>query len=260
MTRLGNRIFTVLAALLPLFAATPAALSTPLRIGNEGDFRPFAFQGPDGKLQGFDIDVANQICQRLKMECEFVVQDFKGMIPALNANKFDLIVSSMTINEDRKKQVLFSKSYYQSVYSFAAPKDRPFEVSKSGLKGKTIGVVAAGAQRRWLQENFGDVVKIQLYDTPADLRADMLNGRIDGTIATMPYLHGAYMEGDLRGKFVFVGETLKSSAYFGEGVGIATRLGNTELIQKVNDAIDAMYADGTFKRINDKYFPFSIAR
>jgi lysine-arginine-ornithine-binding protein len=230
----------LLAAML-VVAGTSTAVAAKLRIGNEGDFRPFAFMGPDGKLQGFDVDVANEICRRLQMECEFVVQDFKGMIPALNANKFDLVVSSMTINEDRKKQVLFSKPYYQSVYAFIAPAGSPFQITKAGLTGKNIGVVANGAQRRWLQETYGDVVKIKLYDAPADIRADMLNGRIDGTVATMPYLYGAYMVGDLKGKFVFVGEQLRDPKYFGEGVGIAAKLGDTDIIAKVNTAVDAMY-------------------
>ena len=257
LTRIGRLSVGVCLALLWVTSAAVGAEKT-LRIGNEGDFRPFAFKDAAGKLQGFDIDIANEICKHLKTECEFVVQDFKGMIPALHANRFDLVVSSMTITEERRKQVLFSAPYYQSVYAFIARADNKFEISKPGLKGKRIGVVSTGAQRKWLEATYGDVIELKLYDKPADVQADMRAGRIDGTIATMPFLYGAYLEKDDKKQFTFVGEPLRDPKWFGEGVGIAARLGDKELIERVNTAVKEIYADGTFRKINDKYFPFSI--
>jgi lysine-arginine-ornithine-binding protein len=251
------RSLALAAAILLIFAGG-VARADKIRVGNEGDFKPFSFSSADGTLQGFDIDVAHEICRRMSAECEITAMDFKGLIPALRAGKIDLIVSSVDITDERRKQVLFSKPYYFSPYSFLALKGKEFEISKAGLQGKTIGVVATGAQRKWLEKYYGDVATIKLYDTPADVRADMLNGRLDGTIANMPYLYGAFMQGDLAGRFSLLGEPIRKSEFFGDGTGICTQLGNDALIKRVNDAIDAMYADGTFKRINDKYFPFYL--
>ncbi len=235
-----------------------AARADSLRIGNEGDFKPFSFMSADGTLQGFDIDVAHEICRRMNADCKITTMDFKGLIPALRAGKIDLIISSVDINDERRKQVLFSKPYYFSPYSFLAPKGKEFEISKAGLQGKTIGVLTTGAQRKWLEKTYGDVATIKLYDTPADVRADLLSGRLDGTIENMPYLYGEFMVGDLAGKFSLLGEPIRKSDYFGDGTGICTQLGNDALIKRVDDAIDGMYADGTFKKINDKYFPFYL--
>ena len=94
--------FTTAVAIAMLNAGLAQAAET-VRIGVEGNYPPFSEVSTDGTLSGFDIDIANALCAKMKVECELVQQEWDGMIPALNAKKFDMIVASMSITDERKK-------------------------------------------------------------------------------------------------------------------------------------------------------------
>lgn len=130
---------TVAAAALAAIALPLAAQDT-LRIGVEGAYPPFSSKESDGTLVGFDIDIAKALCAEMQRECELVEQEWDGMIPALKARKFDAIVASMSITEERKRQIDFSEKYYQTPARLVAPKDAGFEGTPDGLAGKRIGV------------------------------------------------------------------------------------------------------------------------
>lgn len=102
----------VAVAILLLVLPAAAFAQSKLRVGVEGNYPPFSQMGADGRLAGFDVDIAEAVCADLKRECQLVQQEFDGMIPALNARKFDMTVASLAINEERKKAVDFSDSYY----------------------------------------------------------------------------------------------------------------------------------------------------
>lgn len=241
------------------FGAASASAET-LRYCNEADFPPFSYKTPAGEVEGFDVDVANYICKHMGVDCEIVVQEWTGIIPALAAGKCDVIISSMTINEERKQKVLFSEPYYRSVYAVVAPKDLDISLTKEGLSGKTFCMFKASTGLKWLETHFGDVVEIKYYDGAEAIRTDLLAGRCDAWLETMPSIHGTVLSREGGDKYHFVGEPMTDPQWFGQGVGIAVRQGEDELIGKINAAVEAMYQDGTFKQINDKYFPFYLGR
>ncbi len=229
-----------------------------IRIGVEGAYPPFSEVGPDGKLKGFDIDIAYALCAKIGAECELVLQDWDGMIPALLAKKFDAIVASMSITEERKKRVDFTDKYYQTPARFVRKKGSGIEITKEGLKGKKVGVQRATIHDNYLTDNYGDVVEIVRYGTQDEANLDMLAGRLDLLLADSIALLEGLLKTEQGKDFEFVGPELRDPRWFGEGAGIAVRKEDQDLKKLLNEAIKAIRADGTYDAIAKKYFDFDI--
>lgn len=229
--------------------------SLKLKIGTEGAYPPFNFIEPDGTLSGFDVDIARALCEELKAECEFVTQDWDGAIPALQAGKFDAFLASMSITEERKKQVDFSNKYYNTPPGIAAPKDTDITgATKEDLAGKTIGVQVSTTHANYSEKTFTDST-IKAYPTAEEYRLDLANGRLDAVNDDSVTLSEWLKTND--------GACCKMVATFppvteihGPGVGVAFKQGRPELVEKFNEAIKAIRANGKYKEVNDKYFDF----
>ena len=161
------------AAVTSLALGTSAVAADKLKVGTEGAYPPFNLIDASGKVVGFDIDIANALCAEMKVECEIVTSDWDGIIPALNAKKFDMIVASMSITEERKQAVDFTNPYYTNKLQFIAPKSSDLKTDKASLKGKVIGAQRATIAGTWLEDNLGDVVEIKLYDTQENAYLDL---------------------------------------------------------------------------------------
>ncbi len=163
-----RRTFLATAAAAAIAAASPALADDPLRIGVEGAYPPFSYKEADGTLAGFDIEIANALCGEMNRECELVEQEWDGMIPALKAQKFDAIVASMSITEERKRQIDFSEKYYQTPARIVAPTDADFEGTPEGLAGKRIGVQRGATHQCYAEKMFPDA-EIVLYGTQEEV-------------------------------------------------------------------------------------------
>ena len=226
-----------------------------LKIGTEGAYPPFNMITADGKLVGFDVDIANALCAQMKVECELVTQDWDGIIPALQAGKFDAIVASMTITEERKQQVAFTNKYYTTPLALIAPKDSDLTSAEpAALAGKTVGAQASTTQSIYADDFYAKAgADVKQYPTQDEAVADLSNGRLDAVVADKFVLTDwlkttgkdcCKMVGDIKGT---ESET-----------GIAVRKEDNELREKLNAAIDAIRADGTYDKIVAKYFDFDI--
>ncbi|MGV8268640.1 transporter substrate-binding domain-containing protein, partial [Pseudomonas aeruginosa] len=122
------------------------------------------------------------LCAKMKTECEVVTSDWDGIIPALSAKKFDFIVASMSITDERKQAVDFTDPYYTNKLQFAAPKSVGFKTDKDYLKGQVIGAHRATIAGTWLEDHMADVVTIKLYDTQDNAYLDLSPGRLDGVL------------------------------------------------------------------------------
>jgi arginine/ornithine transport system substrate-binding protein len=229
-----------------------------VRIGVEGAYPPFSEVTADGQLVGFDIDIAKALCEEMKVECELVTQDWDGIIPALQARKYDAIVASMSITEERKQKVDFTNKYYNTPAKFVRKKGSGIDITKESLDGKTVGVQRATIHDNFVTEVYGDTVEVKRYGTQDEAYLDMVAGRVDLLLADSVALQGGFLETDAGKDYEFVGPDFSDPKYFGEGAGIALRKGEDDLRNMLNQAIDAIRANGTYKTIQNKYFDFDV--
>ena len=229
-----------------------------VRIGTEGAYPPFNYIDKDGKLQGFDIDIAKALCEKMGSSCEFVVQDWDGLIPGMLAKKYDCIIASMSITEERKKKVDFTNKYYMKPARFVIKKSEALDLFKEGIKGKTVGAQRATVSENFLRDNFGKIVQIKSYATQDEANMDLVAGRVDLLIADSVVLLGGFLEKEQGKDYMFVGPGFVDKEWFGDGVGIAVRKGDDDLRKKLNQAIEDIRSDGTYQNINGKYFDFDV--
>jgi polar amino acid transport system substrate-binding protein len=226
-----------------------------IKIATEGAYPPFNTIGPDGKLSGFDIDIADALCARMNADCELVAQDWDGLIPGLLAGKFDVIVASMTITEERKKQVAFTNKYYSTPLSLVVSKGNHVTSTDPALfAGKAIGVQGATVQADYANEHYGKAgVEVKLYPSWEEAATDLMDGRTDAVISDRIQLMDWLAKGG-KDCCKMLGDLAGSATE----AGITLRLGDDVLREKFNAALDAIRADGTYARIEAKYFSFDI--
>ncbi len=229
-----------------------------IRIGVEGAYPPFSSVEKDGTLVGFDIDIAMALCEEIGAECVLVPQDWDGIIPALLARKYDAIIASMSITEERKKKVAFSDKYYNSPAKFARKKGSGFTVSKEGLKGKTVGVQRATTHDSFITGEYGDSVKIKRYGTQDEAYLDAIAGRVDLLLADAIAMDDGFLKTDKGKGWEFVGPGYSDPKYFGVGAGIAVRKSDGELAKLFSLAIKVIRSNGVYHMINGKYFAFDV--
>lgn len=229
-----------------------------IRVGTEGAYPPFSFVTPDGKLDGFDIDIAKALAKVTGAEIKLISQDWDGLIPGLLARKYDCIIASMMITEERKKKVAFTKKYYNTPAKFVAKKGLIKEFSKSALKGKSIGVQRASTNDKFLTDNYGNDVNVKRYGTQDEVYLDISSGRLDMFLADSIAASEGFLNRPEGKDFEFVGPDFADPKWFGIGSGVACRKQDTDLVKRLNAAIDQIRADGTYKKIQDKYFNFDV--
>ncbi|EAT12653.1 transporter substrate-binding domain-containing protein [Bermanella marisrubri] len=244
--------------LLTLFSALALSVSAnaadPIRVAVDAPYPPFEYKAPDGSLTGFEIELGNAVCQEItKQDCDWVIQAWDGIIPGLLARKYDMIFSSMSINEKRKQKVLFSEPYYQTPSAFFAEKGNGFNPTDS--KGKRIGVQRATVQDTYLTEMHKEA-EIVRYTTADDMVIDLKGERLDALFVDAPV--GESMLKDDKG-YEQVGDMVnKPVSIFGEGIAAAFNKRNKDLEKKVSAALKKLKNDGTYDRIMKKYFSYSI--
>ena len=243
------------AGLLAL-AATSVQADT-LRVGVEGAYPPFSWKEADGTLKGFDIDFAHEVCKRLGRECVLVEQEWDGMIPALLARKFDTIIASMSITEERKKKVDFTVKYYNTPAKLVAKKNPGFEGTAAGLDGKRLGVQRA-TTHQCSAEKLYPGAELVLYATQDEVWQDLTSGRLDAQLSDSLQAYEGFLVLDVGQDFDFLGDALDDVECQGVGAGFAVRKEDSALRDALSKAIQDIRADGTYKVINDKYFAVDI--
>ena len=251
MRRLATGLMAA-AALAMLATSVHAQDKRKVKIGTEGAYPPFNSIDTDGELVGFDVDIAKALCDAANFECEFVVQDWDGIIPGLIAKKYDAIVASMSMTEQRKEVVDFTDKYYQTPAKFVAAKGGDFDFSADGLAGMAIGVQRATTHENFVRAKFPEA-DVRSYATQDEANADLVSGRLDLIMADSVALSDGFLKTDTAQDFEFVGPDYYDPEYHGEGVGIALRKGEDDLRLAFNEAIAKIRADGTYQAINEKY-------
>ncbi|WP_136248292.1 transporter substrate-binding domain-containing protein [Halomonas borealis] len=251
-----------------LLAATLAAglfttavhADDPIRLAVDVPYEPFEYKQADGTLTGFEVELGNAVCDYLEESCTWVEQPWDGMIPALMARKFDGIMSSMAITEERARRVLFSEPYYTTPSAWITAKGEDIDIAdRESLEGLSVGVQRATLQDRYVTDLYGDDLEIRRYASADDVIADMRAGRLDLTFMDYPIAEAMIDIDTPESDFQRISDFIKEpQKYFGQGVGVAFRKRDRELAERFNEALQALKTDGTYDEIMAKYFSYDI--
>ncbi|MFM2044549.1 MAG: histidine-binding periplasmic protein [Pseudomonadota bacterium] len=260
--------------------APAGPVPNPLRIATEGAYPPYNMMDSGGQLIGFEVDLAREVCKRLAVECQIVAQNWDGIIPGLQAGRYDGIMAGMSITEERQQVVDFTAGYATTPGLFVAMNDNPLQQIEYGLErvnltvldegetatlaalkqalaGKTVGVQVATIHANFLDTYLGDAISIRRYDTQENLALDLAAGRIDAGLADA-VAWTAFLKSPSGQNASAFGPGLDGGV-FGQGIGIAVRKGETQMLEALNRAIAAMKEDGTLRRLAEQWFGFDAS-
>jgi octopine/nopaline transport system substrate-binding protein len=252
---------------------------TNVTIGLEGAYAPWNLTNPDGTIGGFEADLAKDLCARAKLTCTLVAHDWDTMIEALNANKFDVIMDALSITPERAKVIGFTVPYAATPAGFATLKDSSLaklagsgttikltgdvaadkaEVDKfrDAFKGKTVGIQAATVYAKFVYDNIGSIATVREYKTTNERDLDLVAGRIDASFDDETALNAAFATPGNE-DMVLTGPAI-AGPIWGDGEGLGVRLADTDLKAKFDDAIKAAIADGTVKKLSEKWFKLDV--
>ncbi|MDX8444487.1 transporter substrate-binding domain-containing protein [Mesorhizobium captivum] len=250
---------TFAAALLFGVAAMGVAKADQVKIGVAAEpYPPFTSPDATGKWVGWEIDFIDAVCAEEKLDCVITPVAWDGIIPALTTKKIDLIVSSMSITDERKKTIDFSDKYYNTPTAIIGPKDQKFGATPDDLKGKVVGVQVSTVHAVYAKKHFTGAQEIKEYQTQDEANNDLAAGRLDAVQADSIAL-GEFLKTD-QGKACcdLKGMVAPDDEVLGPGVGAGVRKEDTALKEKINAGIKAIRANGKYDEISKKYFDFDI--
>ncbi len=248
-----------LAAAIGL-AAISGAAAQQVRVGFAAEpYPPFTSPDASGNWEGWEVDFMKAICAEAKLDCVVTPVAWDGIIPALTTNKIDMIIGSMSITAERQQTIDFSDKYYNSPPGIIGAKDVKFEATPEGLAGKTLGVQVATIHQVYANKYFGAAgATVKEYQTQDEANNDLAAGRIDAVQADSIAL-GDFLKTEQGAACCDMKGTVKDDPeILGLGVGVGLRKGETELKDKINAAIKAIRANGTYDEFSKKYFDFDI--
>ncbi len=264
-----------------VFGVASIANSQTIRIGTEGAYPPWNNLNSAGELEGAEIDFGNEACKRMGVTCEWVTQDWDGIIPALLQGKYDIIIAGMSITEERKEKVNFTNGYMTDGARFAVLKNSGLanlniagmakvNLNNAGGKeqaaigqliaamdGKTVCVQSSTIHQNFLEKHMSGAVDVKLYQAVDDHNLDLAAGRCDAVLADVGSIID-FMESDGGVDVAFTGPTF-SGGVFGDGVGGAVRKEDTDILEMWNAAIAEMSKDGTTAEITKEWFGRDIS-
>jgi ABC-type amino acid transport substrate-binding protein len=234
---------------------TPPAFK--ITIATEGAYPPFNYLDRKGMPAGFEMELAQEACQRIKAECEFAAFKWDDLIPGLIDKKFDVIMSSLEVTSERRKRLGLSRRYYLSPGAFIAAKGAPFDGPPSLLRNKRIAIQRDSMHADWADKSFRRSAQLKRYDTVDEALQALANDEVDAVFGdkVQLWLWSRKPEGKC---CELVGQDIKDTQTLGIGVAAGLRREDVKLREALNKAFGEMMSDGTYKKINEKYFPFPL--
>ena len=250
-----KKAFLALSALTLCMAAGSVLAKEykELRFGVDPSYAPFESKAADGSLVGFDIDLGNAICAELKVKCKWVESDFDGMIPGLKANKFDGVISSMTVTAAREKVIDFSSELFSGPTSLVYKKGSGLSADTASLKGKTVGYEQGTIQEAYAKAVLDKAgVTTKAYANQDQVYADLTSGRLDASVQDMLQAELGFLKSP-QGADYEVSEAI-DDPLLPSKTAVGIKKGNSELQALLNKGIKALHADGTYAKIQKKNF------
>lgn len=261
--KLVSKAVSALAALV--YLTTPAAhAQDTLKAATECTYFPFNFRDGSGELKGYDVDVGNEIGKRLKIKIEWICQKWDGMIPALLANKYDLILASLSITEERRQKIDFSVSYRLSIGQFVGPKAKALKLfnddktpNVAAFKGVRVGLQRSTTYDNWVAAKVPDATVVR-YETVEQMYLELKAGRVDVIMTNPMKTYLEFLSKPDGAGFEVIGPQIDEEKYFGTGAGVGIRKGEEALLKRIDAALIDMKKDGTLDKFSKVYFPFAI--
>lgn len=255
-------IMKKVSLLFLLMAASSNVMSAPaeLRLGIDPTFPPFESKNPQGQIVGFDADLGRAICEKMQVKCVFVENTFDGLIPALKAKKFDAILSSLSINDERRKSIDFSTALFTTPVYLITHKNSGLTATAESLKGKRVGVQQGSVFETYANQYWRDKgVDVVSYASPDQVYADLALGRLDATLDDAASATASFLDKPQGADFQLNGKEVYDKTLFGKGTGLGLRKGDDQLKASVDQAIAEIKSDGTFSKLNKQYFTFNVS-
>lgn len=225
----------------------------PLRIGIEGNYPPFTKTEADGSITGFEVDLANALCRRMRARCELVKTGFDDLIPRLNGGQLDAVIASLTITEKRQKEVDFSDSYYNVPSAWVAAAGSIESVLPGAMTGKTVAVLKGSPREAWVRSNYPEMTTLPVAKE-TDAYAQLVDKKADLGLGSLLIAKTKFLNAPEGKTFQVVG----SPIWLGNGVGVAVRKGDASLRHRFNRAIAATVDSGEHKQMASRYFDFDL--
>lgn len=256
-TSFASALSGAITALTFAFSAVAQDLPDALVIGTEGAYPPFNFTESDGNVAGFEVDLGNAMCAHIKVECTWVTQDWDGIIPGLQAKKYDAIIASLYITDERRKVISFSDKYYNVPSRFVVATDSNLDISADGLSGAIVGTQRATSFERYLTAEMPEV-EVRLYGTMDEAYLDLASGRVDAVLGDVVALQDGFLGTPEGSGFELRGPEFTNPEYFGYGAGVAVRQDDQAIADAFSEAIKALRENGTYQEISQKWFGLDV--
>jgi histidine transport system substrate-binding protein len=249
------------ATMLPLLAGTAYAKEwkTTIQFGVDASYPPFESKAADGSLEGFDIDLGNALCAEMHAKCSWVELNLDSLIPALQARKFDAILSSFSVTKERSKQIAFTDKLYDAPARLVARRGSGLMPTVASLQGKKVGVEQGSTEEAYAKKYWESKgVTVVSYQDQQQVYADLKNERLDAVLQDAVQAEVGFLKTPAGNGYSAAGSLINDPSTIGDGTAIGLRKEDTELKAKFNKAIARLHKSGKFKQLEDKYFPFSI--
>lgn len=277
--RINNLLLSVVISSVACTAMAHAEETPLIRIATEGAYAPWNFVKPGGQLDGFEIELAHDLCNRMKVRCDISAHDWDGLIPSLNGGQIDAIIAGMSITPKRQEVIGFSRTYAAPLNGFLVTdksslanlpdtgKNIDLDKDEAGaqeliaqmtplLKGKVLGVQGSTTASAFAEKYLAKVVEVREYKTVDAHNMDLMNGRIDAVLANAVVLKLSTQEPSMQGAKM-VGPVF-SGGIFGPGIGVGLRKSDVELKARFDAVITAAVKDGTVKKLSEKWLKFDV--
>ena len=230
-----------------------------LRLGVDPSYPPLEYKNQDGTLTGFGVDIAQALCDELKARCVWVESSWDGMIPGLLVRKFDAIASSMTVTAKRQEMIAFTDKVSNAPARLVIKRGANLQPTVESLQGKRVGVEQGSTQEAFAKAVWGSKgVDVLSYQNQDQVYNDLVVGRLDASLQGSIQASYGFLNKPAGQDYEFSGATLDNPKFFGVGDGIGVRKADVELREDLNKALATILANGTYGRINDKYFDFDV--
>lgn len=229
-----------------------------LRIGVEGAYPPFSEMTPEGRIKGFDIDIANALCEELRARCYLIQLPFDQLQPSLADGRTDLVVASLSMTDERRQRVLFTDKYYQVPAKFLGRKGETRNFDDAAMRDVPIGVLDGSMHANYLTDRYGGIAHIVRFPTLEEAIDALRTKKVDLVFGDALALQLNFLNGDEGGDLAFAGPDYTDTDWLGEGIAVAVAKSNPALRDRLNSALTHLRTSGRYRTIAQRYFAFDI--